>query len=224
MRFSSFYLIPILLLTVGSAVRAQSFALTSLDGLDLHGVEAEPVTYKGRSALRVVEQDAETRTGDAIVVLRGTDFGNGSIELDLAAHPAPGAVAQARGFAGVAFRVAADASHLECFYLRPTNGRAADQLRRNHSAHYVSHPDYPWYRLREETPGRYESYVDLVPGEWTNVRVEVEGSKAQLFVNGAEQPSLIVNDLKLGDARGAVALWIGLGTEAYFSNLVISPE
>ena len=60
--------------------------------------------------------------------------------------------------------------------------------------------------------------------EWTNVRIEVEGSTARLFVHGAEQPSLIVDDLFLGVTRGTVALWIGLGTEAYFSNLVISPE
>ncbi len=132
-------------------------------------------------------------------------------------------MAQARGFAGIAFRVA-DATRLECFYLRPTNGRADDQLRRNHSTQYISHPDYPWFRLREEAPGAYESYVDLVPGEWTKVRIEVEGTTAQLFVHGSEQPALIVNDLKLGDSRGQVALWIGLGTEAYFSNLVITGD
>jgi len=37
--------------------------------------------------------------------------------------------------------------------------------------------------------------------------------------HGASQPTLLVNDLKLGDRRRAVALWIGIGTEAYFSNL-----
>jgi len=36
------------------------------------------------------------------------------------------------------------------------------------------------------------------------------------------QPVLVVNDLKHGDKEGAVALWIGLGTEAYFANLRIS--
>ena len=219
---SLFVLLP-LLLTLTSASSAQRFALDALDGLELRNVEAELVTYQGRSALRVVEKVGE-RTGDAVVILTETDFGNGSIEVDLAARPAEGAVAQARGFAGIAFRVAVDAARLECFYLRPANGRADDQLRRNHSTQYVSHPDYPWYRLREETPGLYESYVDLVPGEWTKLRIEVEGTKARLFVHGGEQPVLVVNDLKLGNSRGAVAFWIGLGTEAFFSNLVISPE
>jgi hypothetical protein len=43
-----------------------------------------------------------------------------------------------------------------------------------------------------------------------------------LYVNGGPQPALVVNDLKLGDSKGAVALWIGLGTEAYFSELRVS--
>lgn len=41
----------------------------------------------------------------------------------------------------------------------------------------------------------------------------------RLYVNGAAQPTLLVNDLKFGDSGGAVALWIGVGTEAYFANL-----
>ena len=40
-------------------------------------------------------------------------------------------------------------------------------------------------------------------------------------MNGARQPSLIVNDLKLGDTRGQIALWIGAGTEAYFSDVAV---
>jgi hypothetical protein len=107
-------------------------------------------------------------------------------------------------------------------YIRPTNGRAEDQLRRNRSAQYFSYPDFPWYRLRKETPGQYESYVDLVPGEWTRIRIEVAGEKARLYVNGAEQPTLMVNDLKLGKGRGAVGLWVGQGTEGYFTNLRVS--
>ena len=101
----------------------------------------------------------------------------------------------------------------------PTIGRADDQLRRNHSIQYISIPEYEWFRLRDETPGKYESYVDLVPGEWTKLRIEVSGVKMRLYVNGASQPALVVNDLKHGDSTGSVALWIGPGTEAYFANL-----
>jgi hypothetical protein len=52
----------------------------------------------------------------------------------------------------------------------------------------------------------YESYVDLEPGAWTKLRIEVSGTKARMFVNGAAQPCLIVNDLKNGDGRGKIAL------------------
>ena len=51
----------------------------------------------------------------------------------------------------------------------------------------------------------------------------MQGTTARLFVHGAAQPALIVNDLKLGDAPGAVALWIGPGTEGYFTGLTIKP-
>jgi hypothetical protein len=80
---------------------------------------------------------------------------------------------------------------------------------------------FPWPRLRKESPEMYESYVDLVPTEWTKVKIEVGGVKARLYVHGNEQPTLVVNDLKLGETTGAVALWIGPGTLAHFSNLRI---
>jgi len=35
------------------------------------------------------------------------------------------------------------------------------------------------------------------------------------------QPCLIVNDLKLGDSSGGVAIWIGPDTEGYFGGLEI---
>ena len=157
-----------------------------------------------------------------IVVLPGTAFHSGTIELDVAGRTRAGALPDPRGFIGVAFRVAPEPSKYECIYFRPTNGRADDQVRRNHSTQYISMPEYEWSRLRKESPGQYESYVDLVPGEWTKIKIEVSGVKARLFVNDSTQPVLIVNDLKHGDSEGAVALWIGLGTEGYFANLRLS--
>jgi hypothetical protein len=122
----------------------------------------------------------------------------------------------------VAFRISPGGKRFEEFYIRPTNGRADDQLRRNHSTQYVSFPDWPWERLRKESPGVYESYTDMAAGEWTHLRITVQGTHASLYVNGAAQPCLIVNDLKLGESEGGVALWIGPGTEGYFRNLSIT--
>jgi hypothetical protein len=40
-------------------------------------------------------------------------------------------------------------------------------------------------------------------------------------VNGATQPALVVNDLKLGDSHGQIGLWAHDSTDAYFSNLTV---
>lgn len=210
-----------LLLTAVCLAQTRTFRLDSMDGLKQHNVTATPATHQGRPAVRVTEAGGQGE--DRLLIVSGTDFQDGVIEIDVAGRPAAGAGEQARGFVGVAFRVAPNLSKFECFYLRPTNGRAEDQVRRNHSLQYVSFPEFPWPRLRKEFPEKYESYADLVPGEWTKVKIEARGDKARLYVHGAPQPSLIVNDLKLGNSKGAIALWIGPGTEAYFSSLRVTP-
>lgn len=179
-------------------------------------------THEGRRALRVEPRAQAGAPEDRLVVLPGGDFHDGTIELLVSGQPGPGANPGARGFVGVMFRMAADGSAGEVFYVRPTNGRAEDQERRNHATQYVSPPDWPWERLRRETPSRYEAYADMEPGKWVRMRVTVSGDKARLFINGAAQPTLIVNGLKRGpDARGPVALWIGPGTIAHFSDVSV---
>jgi hypothetical protein len=210
-----------LLLTAACLAQTRTFRLDSADGLKQHKVTAAPATHQGRPAVRVTETAGQGE--DRLLIVSGTDFQDGVIEIDLAGRPATGAAELARGFVGVAFHVAPDLSKFECFYVRPTNGRADDQVRRNHSLQYISFPEFPWQRLRKEFPEKYESYVDLVPGEWTKVKIEIRGDKGRLYVHGAPQPSLIVNDLKLANTKGAIALWIGPGTEAYFSNLRVTP-
>ena len=175
----------------------------------------------------VAQRDEATKTGasgEYLAVIEGTAFGSGVIEAEIAGVPQAGVFEGARGFVGIAFRVQDDLRKYDAFYLRPTNGRAEDQVRRNHSAQYISHPAWTWFRLRTETPEKYESYVDLVPGEWTKVKIKMRGAQGRLFVHDQPQPTLIVNDLKTGvDGRGSVALWIDVGTEAHFRNLTITP-
>jgi hypothetical protein len=200
----------------------RTFSLDSTAGLELVNVTADVQTYRGRRALRLVEEPASTPDGsDTMAVLAGSDFKDGTIEVDVAGAPRRGAFEGARGFIGIAFRVQPRAAAYEYFYLRPTNGRAEDQLRRNHATQYAAEPDYPWERLRKEQPGVYESYVDLEAGAWTHLKIVVSGTDARLYVRGADQPCLLVHDLKLGDSRGRIALWIGLGTEGYFSHLTV---
>jgi hypothetical protein len=155
------------------------------------------------------------------------DFHDGTIEVDVAGSLLPDAPRDARGFIGIAFRIDAESGGFasEGFYIRPTNGRAEDQVRRNRSTQYFSYPGYDFDRLRREAPGRYESYVDLVPGEWTHLRIEVSGATAQFYVGGGAHPALIVRDLKRGaDAHGTVGLFVGIGTDGHFRNLSVRPR
>jgi len=214
-----------------------TLSLESMDGLEVQGINdesTEPVkfdaavaSYRGRRAVRIVNVERpETKTGEQVLaIVKGSDFKDGTIEADVAGVPRPGAKPSTRGFVGIAFRVRDQVqdhgARYEAFYLRMTNGRADDQLQRNHSVQYVSQPDFPWQRLRDENPGMYESYVDLEAGAWTRIKIVVSGTKAKLYVNNAGQPCLIVNDLKLGEIHGPVALWTGSDTEAYFSNLKV---
>jgi hypothetical protein len=203
---------------------ASTASALSLSDLDSRGVTVTRVEYRGRTALKVVENVPSGTGIDTLAILKAKSFHNGTIDLWIAGAPGPGAAPDARGFVGVAFRVAENPEHYEAIYLRPTNGRAEDQLRRNHSTQYISQPEYPWERLRKESPGVYESYADMVPGEWIHCRVVVAGTQARLFLGSAAQPSLVVKDLKHGDESGKVALWIGPGTVAYFSDVNIKPS
>ena len=62
----------------------------------------------------------------------------------------------------------------------------------------------------------------MVTGEWTKVRIEVKGDKARIYINGAQQPTMIVDDLKHGATSGLLALWVDVGTVAHFANLKVS--
>lgn len=107
-------------------------------------------------------------------------------------------------------------------YLRPTNARADDQLRRNRTTQYAAEADFPWHQLRKDQPGVYESHVDVDAGAWTKVKIVIAGKTAKLFVNGATQPCLVVNDLTHGGVGGRVALWAQVTSDAYFSNVRVS--
>jgi len=206
---------------VAALVTASLFAQTA-DRLAGTNVSIAPTTYKGRSAVQVIAKP-EAANATSFAVVKDASFRDGTIEVDLAGQPAAGAGGGARGFIGIAFRIQADGSY-EYIYLRPTNGRAEDQVRRNHSTQYSSHPSFDFAKSRQEAPEKYESYVDLEPGVWTKYKIVVEGRKARLYVHGAEQPCLIVDDMKLEPRAGGVALWVGPGTEGYFANLKITPR
>lgn len=169
-----------------------------------------------------VTKDSSVQESDepTFVKIDGINFKNGIIEVKVLSRLLKTAPDYARGFIGIAFRVNDSNTKYESFYIRPTNGRADDQVRRNHSVQYYSYPDYKFDRLRKESPERYESYADMALNQWITLRIEVKDSQAKLFIGNNQQASLLVNDLKHGaTAAGSIGLWVDIGTEGYFKDL-----
>ena len=180
----------------------------------------------GNQTIRVTKDPAITQVDEpTFAKLVDSDFKNGIIEVKVLSKLFADAPDIARGFIGVAFRIDESNSRFEGIYIRPTNGRADDQLRRNRSMQYFSYPDFKFDRLRNESAGMYESYADMGLNEWIKLKIEVKGEKAKLYLNESAQPVLVVNDLKHGtDSSGGIGLWVDIGTDGYFTDLRIENE
>ena len=155
----------------------------------------------GKKSLRIVK-DSSVKDVDepTFVMIKDLELNEGSIEVKVLSRLLPNAPETARGFIGLAFRINDSCNKYECIYIRPTNGRSNDQVRRNHSIQYYSYPDYKFDRLRKETPERYESYADMQLNQWITMRIDIKGSEAKLYLGKKKQPVLIVNDLKHGSS------------------------
>jgi hypothetical protein len=182
------------------------------------------VKLSGKKVIKVIKDSGVKEFDEpTFVKIKGIDFKNGTIEVKVLSRLLKNAPDFARGFIGVAFHINNSNTKYESIYIRPVNARVDDQVRRNHSIQYYSYPDYKFDRLRKDSPERYESYADMEMNKWITIRIDVKGTQAKLFLNNNKQPSLVVNDLKLGaDLAGAVALWVEVGTEGYFKDLKIT--
>lgn len=163
-------------------------------------VKASVVQLDGEQVLRVV-RDMDSfpfeKGVDEPTFAKLTDLNleNGSVEVKVLSRLLPNAPAFARGFIGLAYRINADNSAYESIYIRPTNGRAEDQIRRNHSVQYYAYPEYKFDRLRKEFPEQFETYADMGLDEWITMRIEFDGKSAKLFLNGQEQPAFLVKEM-----------------------------
>jgi len=188
-----------------------------------HKVTMSIEKLNGKDVIKVIK-DSSVKNADepTFVKIDKINFKNNTIEVKVLSRLLKTAPDFARGFIGIAFRINDSNTKYESFYIRPTNARADDQVRRNHSVQYYSYPDYKFDRLRKESPERYESYADMALNQWITLRIEVKDAQAKLFIDKSQQASLVVNDLKLGAAvSGSIGLWVDIGTEGYFKDLKV---
>ena len=214
-----------LTLFVTGTLNAQ-LILFELDNKSAVGVFDSLIKDDSESVLRVIKDPKVIAVDEpTFVKIHNVHFTNGLIEVKVLSKLLPNAANSARGFIGLAFRINNDNTQFECFYIRPTNGRANMQLRRNRAVQYFSYPDFKYNVLRTISPGMYESYADMGLNEWVQLKIEVVNSQAKLYINNSKQPVLIVNDLKHGaNAAGAIGLFVDIGTEGYFKDLVVIPK
>jgi len=196
----------------------------------LRSVSAAPARMAGRDALRVELTEsvsAGTYGVDYVdmptFVILPARFENGTISVDVLARLNGHAPDIARGFAGIAYRIVEDGDRFECVYLRPLNGRRLNPPppRDKCAVQYFAYPDWRFERLRQEYPdGRYEAGADIADDRWISLAIHVEGLNLGVEVDGKEVLSL---DQAKGDpVRGAVGLFVDIGTVAYFSRLQIT--
>lgn len=158
-----------------------------------------------------------------LACMKDMNFENGTIEVDLGSPDEPGQLGP-----GIAFRIQDEVvdslkinnpkQKYEYFYFRPYKSQT------NNAIQYAAGgTKYYWKYLRENHPGVYEGEAELPITGWFHVRVEVAGSVAKVYVNNAEEPNLIVNDLKHGLSRGSVGIYSYHKT-IYFANLKVVPN
>jgi hypothetical protein len=157
--------------------------------------------------------------GDGYLILNGIEFSNGVIEFDV-----KGKNVVQQSFVGVAFH-GQDEKTFDAVYFRPFNFKNPDTARRQRAVQYISMPGYPWEKLRETHPGKYENNVDPVPNPdgWFHAKVVVNNKRVSVFVNNASKPSLEVDKLS-NSTKGGVALWVGNNSGGSFANLTITPS
>lgn len=148
------------------------------------------------------------------------EFREGTIECDILGRSTP----RGSNFLGIAFN-GKDDTTFECVYFRPFNFRAENPENAAHAVQYISHPEWPWQKLRAEKTGQYEkSIAPLLDGDaWFHAKIVVTARKVSVFVNGAKTPSLEVDRLT-SRTDGKVAIWGGdAGDGGYFANLKVTP-
>lgn len=179
---------------------------------------AKRLRSSGRSATPVADRPGATRVsagdGPGVVWIEGTNFGLGTIEIDLRGKDALNS-----SFLGVAFHRVDDATY-EDVYLRPFNFRATDPARHQHAIQYESMPQHPWMVLRQTFPEEFENPVDpsVDPNGWVSLRLVVDASRIRAFAGSAGAPALEVRRLSQVN-QGQVGLWVGNMSDGDFADL-----
>ncbi len=154
--------------------------------------DAEVTEHMGRQCLQ------------GFATLNDVEFENGIIEVDVF-------VDGRRSYPGIVFRMQSETDY-ERYYMRPHRMNLYPDA---HQYTPVINGIAGWQIYNGQG---FTSMGSVPDSQWVHLRMEVKGTQAQLFVDDAEQPALLVNHLQHGISKGTIGLQGPNDGTAYFSN------
>ncbi len=191
---------------------------TFAEGAVVHSGVAALTTMDGRPALRISRPDD---VDQATFVALPIWFEDGTIEVDVFSRLDDRAPDSVKPFAGLAYRVRGDRDRSDVVHVRPLNGTwlnpPTTKVRR--AAQHFAFPELPFDRLSPRRLSEPGGHVDLE--SWARLTLHIDGTRLTSLVDGVE--ALVIPVDRAAALRGDLGLFIGVGTEAYFSSLWITP-
>ena len=202
----------ILCMTVLSFGQQKMNLATLLQDQQIKAVNRTLSLYENQEG--AVEMNAAE--GDGLAVLKEIAFESGTIEVEILGENNPG-----RSFIGLAFNIQ-DKGTFEAIYFRPFNFVATEQIRKDHMVQYIHHPEYTWYKLREERTMEFENEIPAPPDPdgWFKATIKVTEKSVEVYVDKKTDPVLKVERLTSYKSN-KIGLWVGNGSSGRFRNLAI---
>ncbi len=191
-------LCTLLLVAIASAGFGQAPEFPDFSRWEIVDPAARQMTYMNRPSLFL---------SGGIALMPETQLADGTIEFDVAIHGQ-------QGFAGVVFRATSHDDY-ELIYLRTHRSRQWDALQ--YTPIFAGQEAWQLYSGQG-----YNGAAELPANRWVRVRVVVEGYQAQVFIDEAPKPQLLITDLKREWTSGRIGLWGRFGA-ANVSNFKVTP-
>jgi hypothetical protein len=163
---------------------------------DLQG-NAKVTEHQGRQALML---------NGAQAIVKDFEMRDAVLDVDVST-PA------SRGFFGFYFRLTDDGANTEFVYLRQHKSGRPDAMQ------YIPVLNNGRTWQIYNGPG-FTGAVVIPKDEWFHLRLEVTGAQAKLYVKDMDKPALVMDDLKSGNQKGQLGLFV-LAGETYISNFQV---
>jgi hypothetical protein len=162
------------------------------------------VEHMGKPSIELKAGDYKKGIRSGVASLKDFQFGNGTVEYDVSAESGMGAA--------FIFRAASKDS-FEMFYLRPRpNCQEAPDC--------VQYAPQTHGALLWDLFPQYQGPAPLRSGQWNHVKLVISGKRMNIYINGANQPTLKIGRLE-GDTDQGGLMLAGPG---FFADLTVHPN